>query len=255
MTNSTSPSRRTVVKGAAWAAPAVVVASSVPALAVSEKPECNATGPDLGFEMNPLDILDGGVRTAGVHKGTNGKAGSTFTFNFGTWTFKLDGTPFAGRGITGYRINWATGKPVVLRSIDVDSWEADGSLVSGPKDQTGVDEWTGEFFDINPDISAPREKNVGWPFVMSVRSTLPYRGTCKTGSGPARALLISVPFQPIFLKGLSIDDVQAEVTCDEVYYMNYVYLAGQLGCTLLVGNPQKAKVTVGVPQVVERPIP
>ncbi|MDO5728673.1 MAG: hypothetical protein Q4P71_03495 [Actinomycetaceae bacterium] len=35
MKNSQSPSRRTVVKGAAWATPALVVASSVPEMAAS----------------------------------------------------------------------------------------------------------------------------------------------------------------------------------------------------------------------------
>jgi hypothetical protein len=98
--DTTSPSRRTVVKGAAWAVPAIAVASAAPTVAASEGP-LSFTGGACKLPGNANDIFKGYVfeLLARNLPGPNPSTGVTVVTDV-----RINGVP-----VTGYQVYVAAG--------------------------------------------------------------------------------------------------------------------------------------------------
>lgn len=248
MANSTSPTRRTVVKGAAWATPALVVASAVPAIAASPEDE-DPCGPAdvLGWTGQSADVIAWTAAEGKYDSAIPGLKGTGFDVRLGTWQFDPAADPkFADLGVTGYKINWDTGTPIVFRSIDPEVWDkGNGTLAVGASDDAGANEWHGSF-SRKPN-SGPLVAGAGLVFVGGIQSTVPHTTGCLPNEAN-RYLLVSIPFEPIYIKGLK-EVARPSTNCGgQKFYWNAVMYAGS-NCVTYSNQEKKNWVTAGLPEV------
>ncbi|MDO5728671.1 MAG: hypothetical protein Q4P71_03485 [Actinomycetaceae bacterium] len=248
MTNSTSPSRRTVVKGAAWTAPAVVVASAVPAMAASNDEElCSVSADELNWYNQGADVVSWTSFRGTDESAIAGMKGTYYDIRMGTWQFGIANNPkFRNQNITGYRINWNPGHPIKLRTIDIDEWNNGGQLVEGPSDPEGNREFEGRFTkqpNANPLYIAS-----GLFFDGGIQTTLPRYLACGPDKFPRR-FLASIPFSVTFIRGLDPSGVpQPELVCGAIYYWNAVMYSG-LTCSNYSSDERTHWVSVGLPEI------
>ncbi len=148
MSETFNPSRRTLMKGAAWAVPAVAVASAAPALAASPIVSCQPAD-TLGFGTQNADVISW-TRVVGTDKATAGGLGSAFDMRLGTWqTAQTQVVDNSGNTVkvTGYKMNFAS-DGVVLRTVKkVQTGGAKfltpAQWTMGRKDAAGHDTWSG----------------------------------------------------------------------------------------------------------------
>lgn len=196
MKNSQSPSRRTVVKGAAWATPALVVASTVPTMAASPDPLCSV--PIKAIDAHHKQLNSAPIRW------TASKDGSDDVFKFdsatlGEWSFDLHTVPpYDAQNITGYRANFKTGWAVVYRSIDPDVYDGNpGKRIFKAGAYNGPDwRWYGKIVEGSEPNSDPFVAGSSKTFVGDLKSAIPWRADCShfEEQGKKWTLLVSIPF-------------------------------------------------------------
>lgn len=273
-----SVSRRTVAKGAAWAVPAIAVGSAAAAEQASPPPDedpivqCPTEPENLCWYAQGADVISA-TRWKGSDAGKgSGRNGSYFNFHLGTWQFDTscmpqarypDGTEYK---ITGYRVNWPTGKDIVIRGVREDS---DGTLgvshkwAMGHLDPFGNNTWVGHFTDY-PN-QGPLVVGAGLLFRGGFQSDLPYSGFAwdpeyqlGTPGQPYRHLMVSMPISITFLKGLKpIIHSPGEDACAPVY-INLVFRGGPGGATFscmrqngIATGPHEMWISDGLPSVPE----
>lgn len=245
---STQPSRRTIVKGAAWATPALVVASSVPAIAASPDDElCEIEADELGWFNQKADSITWTKAVGSDSSTISGRKGTFFDTRLGTWQFGVQDIPkFANHKITGYKVNWKSGLPIVIRTVDKATFESEGKLVAGPSDPGGNNEFTGRW-TLTPN-SGPLVVGAGLVYTGSMQTNMPYWFWCSP-TKYERAFVVSVPFSVTFIRGLNPAGIpQPEVTCNTTYYWNAVMYSGA-ACQSYNTKESTNWVSAGLPTV------
>lgn len=202
MKNSQSPSRRTVVKGAAWATPALVVASTVPAMAASPDPLCSVPIEAIDAHHKQLD--------SAPIRWTATKDGSDDVFKFdsatlGEWSFDLHTVaPYDAQSIDGYQANFKTGWAVVYRSIDPDVYDGNpGKRIFKAGAYNGPDwRWYGNVVAGSEPNSDSFAAGSSKTFVGDLDSLIPWRADCSyfEKQGKKWTLLVSIPFWFDFIR-------------------------------------------------------
>ncbi|MDO5726458.1 MAG: hypothetical protein Q4Q03_00870 [Bowdeniella nasicola] len=269
--------RRTVVKGAAWAVPAVAVGTAAAGAAVSpDDPiiqDCEELKSSHGVHLQGADVVTW-TPAVGTLGSTSGGSGTFYDMRLGTMQWSNPPVVInAGTGepvkITGYRINWSPGaqpgavKVQAVRDVVTDD---NGQIVSWRKGETinGINAWDGKL-TVKPN-SGPLAIGAGLAFTGSLQTTVPYKPlSCPRGDEggrPTKQLLVSFPAQVSFIKGLKQvagigDTFDSESNACYVYF-NYLMEAGGNACgtyrlrrtgTLNMAGPHTFWMSGGVPEI------
>ena len=190
---SSSISRRSLAKGAAWAAPVVVASAAVPAYAASSNDPLQPVI-DACATAVPQAVITGlksWIALVGTDRADNGSLGTFFSVNSGQWAFQ----PPAGLGITGYKMDEGKTDGIVYIE-DANGKKVTGRVTAGTPFSAQV-------------------VGAGLQRVVSIQSKIPYKGLAKKGENYAAKM--SIPFKLTWLRGLD----QVEVECPDVYYINW----------------------------------
>lgn len=241
--------RRTVVKGAAWAVPAVAVGTAAAGAAVSpEDPiiqDCEELKSSHGLHLQGADVVTW-TATVGTLGSESGGAGTFYDMRLGTMQWSNPPVVINAKSgepvkITGYRINWspsAVAGAVKVQPVRDVVTDDDGQVISWRKGEAvnGVDSWSGKL-TVTPN-SGPLVIGAGLVFTGSLQTTVPYKVlSCPKGDDggtPTRSLLVTFPVQVSFIDGLKKvagigDTFDAESNACYVYF-NYLMESG-LACS------------------------
>lgn len=215
-------SRRSLTKGAAWAAPAVVTATTVPAYAAS-----NST-PDVYFEC-PTDLanLTQNLRANITFVATSNQysGGSVFSISYSTGAITPTNIYSAGKDTgkdtTGAYLIPGCGKTTCIPDVD------NGFKMPAAQHQVVLYNRLGEKFVGTVASGTPAGcspvTNLGVVGTWNIHTDLPYAGTvCLPLVGPENFLKqISVPVSLLYLDGLDIvTNANGESCC---LYMNFTF--------------------------------
>ncbi len=259
-----SPSRRSLMKGAAWAVPAVAVATATPAMAASPVKIPCPSADALGFRYQNADVLSL-TRAVGTSdsKGVPGRKGSFFDMRLGTWQTPnrvfadANGNPVK---VSGYRMRF---KPATIRSVaKVASggakFKSPAKWTMGPKDAAGNDTWQGNLtWENNP---LPLAIGAGLVFTASMQTDMPYLGGIVAGRPDREAYKTLMMSFPVEITLLDFLDPAITYTTDCNYHINFIYHSG-LGTTYSISgttagkhawaglNPRDAWMSDGLPEL------
>lgn len=241
--------RRTVVKGAAWAVPAVAVGTAAAGAAVSpEDPiiqDCEQLKSSHGVHLQGADVVTW-TAAVGNHGSESGGSGTFYDMRLGTMQWSnppvvIDTKTGMPIKISGYRVNWTPGKElgaVKLQAVRDVVTDDNGQVISWRKGENvgGHNAWSGNL-TVRPN-GGPLAIGAGLVYTGSLQTTVPYKVlSCpkgEEGGTPTRSLLVSFPVKVSFLKGLKQvaglgDTFDAESNACYVYF-NYLMEAG-LACS------------------------
>lgn len=247
--------RRTVVKGAAWAVPAVAVGSAAAAeAAVSpEDPivlscaELNPeNGPKLGAGSAAFNAMVGTQDSPSGGKGMHMSA--TVVTGKGWGALRWPNPPIVtnpktgekAEDITGYRINWDLATEpdsVKITAVQNVTVGPNGVPTSWTKGETvrSINEWTGQFSQAGRPNSGPLVLGAGLQYNGAMQTTVPYEHgillpRCQEGDyggKPTQMLLVSIPVTVSFIKGLKPQGIVGDGETNGCpVWLNYIFEAG-----------------------------
>lgn len=212
-----SISRRTLATGAAWAAPAVMVAGAAPAFAAS--PPFYVTCPT--GTTGPLDYYTSSIDSMRVSAYNTPDGGTTTNYSItfaGGWKVP-EAITAADPAITGFILNYGG----CYSSCWDATWPSPAGSVTG-QNWAGTD-FTARVTLTAPSLCEPRLASGGGSTSLTVRTTLPHRPFDYCTNAAARIKQMSIPVTVFYLHGTTAGSPTSNGCCA---YLNLTF--NNTGC-------------------------